>query len=382
MTQGRKLKNKLKSFTVATKPPDNHGNNDTNTACSQSVTSKLVRLRAEQARAEKNRQRLRDKATDDDAHFASPPLLLAPWESSVKQTPTLHNTVAGPPPPLSWTPKTKEVATQRRRRSESGDLPSLCSMCVRQIAYHIDTKYAAYPAYLTKQFLSLPISIKQKVLQNTCLTNRLLKLFGDTPYSDLCLENASISMSRLVQAFWKIRCAERKDNVKQLRDDWEEDTDSDDEGEPDTYTFDLEYQEEDECSYHLQYVLNVLAGNVDLSKRYILFTPLSMTLVSLNISFIRPFLPSTSIAYLISTTLPNLLSLSSAGCFTATEGPRALSIISRGLRRLRFWDIGYHEWIKADLFCEWSPESVINWRKDLKDLQVLHLHYSGRDHSV
>ncbi|KAF7725203.1 hypothetical protein EC973_000369 [Apophysomyces ossiformis] len=382
MTQGRKLKTKLKSLSISNKSTDRYGNEHTTTSGSASVTDRLAKLRAEQVRAEKNRQRLRSKSGHDDDRFACPPSLPTPYELNAKQSSIAHSSAAGPPPPLSWTFKTRNVSLSKRIRSESKDIPSLRSMCVHQISYEIENQYGIHADYSAKQFALLPVRIKERVLQCTRVTNRILKLFEEAPYTDLCLENASVSMSRLIQAFWKAELVKKQDTAGELKDDWEEDYDNHDEGEPDVYVFDLEIQEEDECSYHMQRILQVLIGNLDLSKRYTLFTPLSLTLTSLNISFIRPFLPSTAIAYLISTTLPALLSFSSAGCFTAAEGPQALSILSRGLRKLRFWDIGYHEWIKPGMFCEWSSESVINWRKDLKDLQTLHLHYSGQNHNA
>ncbi|ORZ09287.1 hypothetical protein BCR42DRAFT_424114 [Absidia repens] len=247
--------------------------------------------------------------------------------------------------------------------------------------------------------------------------------FQKTEYEELWLEASHLSLERLIQSFWKVNpitstttpaaaaaaaaatatAAVSVTNLDQLVDDWEdlleEDTttvqDHDDNDDPsfdDTLpTFILHMDEQEEIGKwsHIYQVMKFLRPDIDNSYRlpgtsssYALSSPfLGRTLVSLNLSFMTSPSKSDSslswvtFAYLMVATLPNLMWLYTAGCFDGgdvVQGTRVLSILSHGLRKLKFWDLCYYDWLQLDLLT-----SVVDWRRDLLELKTLCLSSSG-----
>ncbi|KAI9016351.1 hypothetical protein CLU79DRAFT_763373 [Phycomyces nitens] len=417
MPNGRKLKSKLKSY-AATAVINNHStetkrHNDEHSTIS--ITAKLAKMRFEQGRAEMNRQRRQDAqgTSAEPVVFHSPTEWAFSWETIPDKSTTApdsslgstHRPPAGPPPPPSWLPK--PAMSTPRRNDDTGfankeKITSLRVKCAHEIAKSLKAWHSTDPSSCAKYFAALPMTAKEIILQefsmlhrqgNNGLPDQLLHLFGGDAYSHLCLEGSSVSMNRLVQIFWSARPEYTHQPISSaqeetLADDWEDATEEelgdtcDDDRDIHSYLFDPEDQE-NENFYSIQDVLRVILGrSMKPNQSYRLFTPLSTQLVSLNISFVRPFLPSVALAHLLCATVPNLLSLSTAGTFCASEGPMTLRILSQGLQRLRYWDIGYHDWITADFLCGYTSKTVIHWAKDLRDLRVFVLQSIGQDSNV
>ncbi|OAD66734.1 hypothetical protein PHYBLDRAFT_80589 [Phycomyces blakesleeanus NRRL 1555(-)] len=335
-----------------------------------------------------------------------------------------HRAPAGPPPPPSWLPK-PIVATPRRKTEDISYITkrtftSLRVICAHEIAKSLKTWHSSAPGKCARYFSALPMTAKEIILQEFSALHRLgynglpdqfLYLFGGHDhYTHLCLEGSSVSLNKLIQVFWRARPEHARPKISSadedsLADDWEDAIEdkitdnynnSDNNGESGSndydhnhnnssihfYTYDPEDQE-NENFYSIQDILRVILGrSMKPNQPYRLFTPLSTQLVSLNLSFVRPVLPSVALAHLLCATLPNLLSLSTAGTFGPSEGPLTLRILSQGLQRLHYWDIGYHDWITADILCGYTSKTVIHWAKDLRDLRVLALQSAGPNNNV
>ncbi|KAI7863020.1 hypothetical protein BDF14DRAFT_1745729 [Spinellus fusiger] len=322
------------------------------------------------------------------------PLFL--WESTPRKpaVASSHRAPAGPPPPPSWLPKAKQGIVRRHPSTlpSQQDVFSLSYQCAYSIAESLETQFISNATLCTAQFSSLSTNAKEHILKafsilhqkgGNGLPDSLFYLFDGYAYKELCLEGASISMNILIRMFWQawqIESQGEKKIQEYLAEDWEETFRNEEKQEGlEGLIYDPEDPEEDTL-YFIHTVLRVLVGRkLNLSQCYLLSTPLSIQLTSLNLSFVRPFLPSTALAYLLSSTLPNLLVLSTAGTFSSVEGPQAIRILSRGLRKLCSWDIGHHEWIKADHLCGFTANTAIYWARDLQDLKVLKIQCLGKE---
>ncbi|KAI8388762.1 uncharacterized protein BYT42DRAFT_561138 [Radiomyces spectabilis] len=400
MPKRQNLKNKLKVYTVQ-KNESLRSSHDSDAQARtadnvDSVSTKLAKLRSEQARAAWNRQRQQRPIPSNMAEQSlnlGPSWLMPAISPSTVEASTSHRSAAGPPPPRSWiTRKSNQIRTIHRKVSNPTEgVPSLCWLCSVAIARRLAEDYRLHADRYDKAFASLSIRVKQSLLRalatSTGINDRLLKLFQDEEYDDLCLESSSISFSKLLRTYWRVKPLQAKPPPElAVKEDWEDEEEEEvnqeqswPEGEGYIFDPDDNKKEDTEMSYAMQQVLECAVPGIARGRPYLLSMPMASTLVSLNLSFIRPVLPSIDLAYLIVTTLPHLASLSTAACFTATEGPRALFILSHGLRRLEYWDIGYHEWMQLELLCGPDIGASINWKKDLLYLKVLGLQSSGRN---
>ncbi|KAI8093054.1 uncharacterized protein BX664DRAFT_99705 [Halteromyces radiatus] len=344
-------------------------------------------------------------------------------------TPPYTRPAAGPPPPPSWTAASRRthastnsttsissrIKQQRRLQLKHGSelsfsVQSLMSLCCCQLADTLSSSSSSYTSQLAQQFKCIPSHVKQILLyewsflgndgDRSLLTDNTLTMFQKTEYEELWLEGSCISLERLIQAFWKvdmIPMTTTSITTKQEEpvDDWEdlllddEKTGNERKGDSNDdipqFILDLNQQEETGQWLHLYQVMKVLRPeieNVIYTPRvsYTLSTPfLGRTLVSLNISFMHLTnkTPWITLAYLVATTVPNLLWLYSAGCFDMIQGPPAMMIFSRGLRKLKFWDLGYYDWLQPDLLT-----SVIDWGRDLRELNTLCLTNNNNNNEI
>lgn len=400
MPKGRDLRAQLRHSYFASTTKHKERGSEAN----ESVTERLAKLRAEQLRAERNRQRkLQTTTTTTTTTTAGDPVVaaapIALLSHGNDNSLTLSPQVAGPAPPPSWRNKLQHALypsivdrppTERTKKKDSSS--SLLNICTRQIAYQLGPWYRTQPEACKAQFAQLSPSVKQMILKSMSeqpdgdrMTDDLLELFKNDLYAELIFEGGLISFKKLLRTFWEAAKYQHQDDS--LHEDWEDlietTKEEDDDQWQQTYHYDPESH--DECSLHLRTVLRSLLAPSEAaslaSEHWLLYTPLSAKLISLNISFIRPLLPALSMAYLITSTLSDLSVLSMAGCLSPAGGPRALTVLSRGLRKLTYWDIGYHFWITADTICPCATtkEDIIDWKRDLQNLKTLCLVACGPD---
>lgn len=390
MPKKRDLKNKFRQFPSSSSSNNIKKESSAKASTEESnVTAKLNKLRVEQARAERNRGQ-RKEATDVGEN--------QPQWQELKQT----RRTAGPPPPRSWIVKEQELNErpihvrprnqtrpwQQQQSQKESTVQPLWQQCAFVLCKQVAAWYATDRRACMRQIARLPIKTKQMLLRafaessSVTLTNQLLTMFGEAgneEYSELCLEGASISMECLVKTFWNVRTYQT--TTESISEDWEEAAEEIEHafgGQEAEYIHDPE--QHNECTWHLRLLLHMArhSASIDLSKHLVLYTPLSAKLTTLNLSFIQPPVPAVGLAYLITQTLPDLQILSVAGTFPGKQGQQALSVLSRGLRKLTVWDIGYHAWLEANMLCDdTSPSPLIHWNRDLLNLQILVLQCCG-----
>ncbi|KAI9308168.1 hypothetical protein BJ944DRAFT_260766 [Cunninghamella echinulata] len=464
MTQARKLKSKLRSYSATGLNNDKQNSTSqkkSNTDTVSSVTDKISRLRLEQSRAEANRRRQQQQQQQSPSSSSSSsssslphvirsePIItsghIPPWNvienrQEVEATADIliasRRFLAGPSPPRSWIrsrirheltninnnniPK-DTLLQQRKQRLKLyySQFSSLVELCAKQLYYLYDHHATAY---YKKQFKSLPIHTKQMILYEWSflggLTTAQLDLFSKTEYEELWLEASKITIEQLIKTFWQAieinstasplfpssslkNSSYVTDNEEDdIVDDWEQLADSDESNHDSvdipSFHIHLDRPDTSDQYLHLNQIMQLLRPdlhiylsthynprhekkNKKISPTHSISSPLlGQTLVSLNISFIElsattktagssSTLSWVSFAHLITTTLPNLLWFYSAGCFDEIHGPKAVSVLSHGLRKLRFWDLGYHPW----LLNMNSLTSLIDWHHDLKELKTL-----------
>ncbi|KAI7855521.1 hypothetical protein BDC45DRAFT_505264 [Circinella umbellata] len=270
--------------------------------------------------------------------------------------------VAGPAPPPSWTRQAIVRKAPAAQRLEP-PINSLCSQCA-QLATDIVVQN---PRLIS----TLSIATKQHVLNRLGLrlTDRLLSYFQtDEHYSQLNLHSAPISFTWFVRCFWKIEPFLLSNNNKNdqdddwVADDWEEEEEEEKDDEEEYY---VRHIYDPSLDWALEPVIHLFNQPVD--QEHILMTPLSVKLISLDLSFIP--LPGYAISLIIAT-LPHLSDLSMAGCFTKDPG---LVILARQMKQLKSLNIGYHGWL--DL----STIEPIDWKRDLLKLQWLNVSMCGQD---
>ncbi|CAO3600080.1 unnamed protein product [Absidia cylindrospora] len=317
---------------------------------------------------------------------------------------------------------------------QHGMVSSLVRICCQRLAeLHANADTLDSSSRWIYQMKLLPGHIKQRILyewsfiggeEDTIMASTINDLrpseamvtdtnmdlfFQKTEYEELWLEASHLSLERLIQGFWKVTPITTTTtttapvvsatNFDQLVDDWEDlledDTttihDHDDNDDPSLPTFILHMDQQEEIGKwsHIYRVMKFLRSDIDNSCRvpgtpssYALSSPfLGRTLVSLNLSFMTLSSKSDSpfswvtFAYLMVSTLPHLMWLYTAGCFDGgdvVQGTRVLSILSHGLRKLKFWDLCYYDWLQLDLLT-----SVVDWRRDLLELKTLCLSSSS-----
>ncbi|KAI9249243.1 hypothetical protein BDA99DRAFT_542331 [Phascolomyces articulosus] len=374
MPKGRDLKNKLKHYSNNNPQQlqqQQQQQQQTRSNSTASVTERLAKLRVEQLRAEKNRQQRQEKNNSNESLTEG--TLSSLSSRTIATTTTFSPRVAGPAAPPSWT---RRAVVRRAPPAQRPEQPvdSLCSQCAQ-----LATDYVLdHP----KSISSLSITTKQQVLNRLGLrlTDRLLTYFcrgDDEHYSQLNFHSAPISFSTLVRCFWKVdpssspsHLLTKEDNNNGndddddwIADDWEEQEEKEwDEQQQDYY---IRYTYDPSLDWVLEPVLHLLKQPVD--QEHVLMTPLSMKLISLDLSFIS--LPGYA-ASLIALTLPHLSNLSVAGCFTQDPG---LAMIARHMKQLQHWDIGYHGWLDLTVI------QPIDWQRDLLHLQWLGVAMCGQD---
>ncbi|CAO3697538.1 unnamed protein product [Rhizopus microsporus] len=409
MTKGRQWKAKLKSYENSSFNKDTYRPSSTSTA--EFVTDKIRRLRIEQQRAEQNRQR---RSRNNPQSDSTPVSGVVIYQSETGQQGNNNNNnnarlplTAGPPPPPSWRTNAREVQREqmesvknvkenRKKVVAVGD-SSLLNQCACQAARCMTTKRNGWNELIPY----LPVAVKQVLLQHISSIDGLDSILFDSfisfDYTDLCLEDARISFAKLCKAYWRVE-EYRQRVVEEVEEWWEYDIEEEgvEEENVDHYVYSPPDANVDDCtsedldtkderSSYLETVITdllisqhhikvTMAHSLLNTKSFSLFTPLSCKLTSLNISFAVNW-PNISLAHLLVSTLPRLQQLRTAACFNATEGPRAITIISQGLRKLKVWDIGFHNWIRLESLC--GSTCLVNWKRDLQELELLclqHLH--------
>ncbi|SAM05944.1 hypothetical protein [Absidia glauca] len=374
MARGRQLKTQLRQYSSTSHT------NDPPPASSppSSVTDKLTKLRIEQSRAVANRrQRQQVPQQSIVLDHGLPPWTtatstLSDNSSSSNNIPT-YRRAAGPPPPPSWTrPRPAPAPSPRYHRPiPATTFPTLVQLCCRQLT--------TLQASLIRPIQHLPVHVKQCLLLEwssyspSLVTDATMPLFEKTAYEELWLEASQVSLQRLIRAFWKVETPtvddddddddSDNDNDDTVVDDWEDLHDNDDDDDDGVPRCVLSTQEEQWSDLY-----TTLAPS--LSTRIILSSPwLGQSLVSLNVSWTPPsYWPK--LAYLMVSTLPHLMWLYSAGCLDRTQGPQVVSLLSHGMRKLKFWDLGFYD--------DWLDVSLIDWQRDLLELKTLCVSSSKR----
>ncbi|KAI9322491.1 hypothetical protein BX666DRAFT_2058475 [Dichotomocladium elegans] len=327
MAKGRHLKHKLKRYNVT---------QSSSSAAPQkeavvSVSDRIAQLRIEQRRSEQNRRaRAMEEGPQQQQPMAAPHLL--------RDTAPLHRQthVAGPPPPPSWRVQ-----------------QSLRTLCSARAADAI----ALHPALASR----LSIQTKQLVLPQLGphLTDRVLRYFIDDVYSELSIAQAKVSYAAFLRGFWKTIPLKPEPT---LAENWWEDDEDHDEL-LDGYV----HQNDPRLDSVLEILNQRQASGAEGDGGELLTTPLSTKLLGLDIAFLPQF--PASFGYLIAFTLPHLTRLVMPGS-TATAD--VLLVLSRELKMLEYWDIGFHAWITPLLVCR-----DIRWDKDLRRLRTLCLAKTG-----
>ncbi|KAI8886627.1 hypothetical protein K501DRAFT_283683 [Backusella circina FSU 941] len=336
MPKGRNLKAKLKKNYQKSSPTPNA---ETRPTTVESVSDKINRLRIEHLRAS-------DKPLRQQ--------VLVTKHKPISRTP-------GPPPPPSWL--VSNVATSNKihykTRYDDNVTDTLSKQCAAQVAKSLPSYLSAIP--------DLPVRTRQLILRYARdLDDTCFSAFVAFDYGDLQLIDSGVTFNRFLKWLWRVDPIQEQE----LFDDWEDQLD-DDNGMV-KYKYDPFMEDDsrenvdtkDERTFHIQHIITVIQGRTT-NKPFMLYTPLSMKLVSLNISFPKKTFPNITLAHLLINTLPNLRQLGTASVFTnVMDGPRAISLIANGLVKLEEWDIGYHEWLTGDLIFG----KLVHWNTDLRRL--------------
>ncbi|KAI9496824.1 hypothetical protein BDB00DRAFT_869054 [Zychaea mexicana] len=408
MPKGRDLKSKLKHYSHNS-PQQQHTHNrrtgdssSTTSTDTSLVTERLAQLRIEQLRAEKNRQQrllqqqqqqgilgqvlLGQNDQDEAITSCIPSSTTTPSRSTSSLSGSSHYyspRVAGPAPPPSWTrravvrrpPAANRPFSETTTTSAAAASSSSSSSLREQCAYLATDIVLQQPSVVS----TLSMATKQLVLNRLGLrlTDAILPYFRDEHYSQLFLHSAPISFSAFVRCFWRIEPLSPAEAIQghdddamgeakeDLAEDWEEQEERRDNLDGDVGDV-VRYTYDPSLDWALEPIIQLLKQPVD--QDHILTTPLSMKLITLDVSFIP--LPACA-AHLIAATLPQLTNLSVAGCF-ATD-PGLANVLARRMKQLRRWDIGYHGWL--DL----TSIGTIDWKRDLLHLQWLGVAMCGRD---
>ncbi|CAM0138116.1 hypothetical protein VKS41_001347 [Umbelopsis sp. WA50703] len=358
-----------------------------------SVRAQLEQLRLEHARSRRNayRNQHRNTQTQDIHPFLNYESGAPVADIRTRSRPGSYRRIPGPAPPRSWTTPNRakvaavheqQIISERisKRQQATAALRSLCETCAYNLGYQ--TLFNEdYTRQIQKVVKNLPIHLKEEVLYAISeiggMNDRLLSYFALTEVSELCLANCTLSPELFYREFWKVE-TRRPKAVKEVKDTWE-DIDYDESEDIELLSLPLEQFEERQF-VNLYLIARSINPSVDLSKRWIITTKLTQ-LTTLDISFFRPHLPALATSELIVTTLPHLISLSTAGTFQRDHGSAALSVLSKGLRKLQFWDIGYHDWITPEVICGNPSVVLINWDRDLQNLDFLSLENIGPGNS-
>lgn len=375
----------------------NHSSRDntSDVAGEMSVTAQLQQLRIENARSRRNFQgsevqrqtQLQDIHPFYNFESGTPLPEIRPQNASQGT----NRRVPGPQAPRSWIAAMRAKSTavhekqsiteriQKRSKARIG-VRSLREICTYTVAYQViySEKHAGN---LSRALPSTPIHLKEFLLRAIAelggVNDRILKTMGVLDLTELCLENCTLSLDLFYRTFWKLE-TKYTPRRKESKDTWEDLDDDDDELEGNTAVTSISDKYDDGRFASLFRVARLINPVVDLSKQCIITTKLTQ-LTSLDISFFRPHLPGLATSELIVTTLPHLRSLSMAGMLQKEDGYGALSVLSKGLRMLQFWDIGYHDWITPEVICGYASTLVINWDKDLQNLDYLSLEHISTD---
>jgi hypothetical protein len=368
--------------------------NPSDVAGEMSVTAQLQQLRIENARSRRNlhggdmqrQTQLQDIHPFYNFESGNPLPEIRPQNTSQGT----NRRVPGPQAPRSWIAAMRAKSTavhekqniteriQKRSKVRIG-VRSLREICTYTVAYQVIYS-EDHAAHLSRALPSTPIHLKEFLLRAIAelggVNDRILKMMGVLDLTDLCLENCTLSLDLFYRTFWKLE-TKYIPRRKESKDTWEE-LDDDDELEGNTTVTSISDKYDDGRFASLFRVARLINPVVDLSKQCIITTKLTQ-LTSLDISFFRPHLPGLATSELIVTTLPHLTSLSMAGMLQKEDGYGALSVLSKGLRMLQFWDIGYHDWITPEVICGYASTLVINWDKDLQNLDYLSLEHISTD---
>ncbi|CDH52429.1 predicted protein [Lichtheimia corymbifera JMRC:FSU:9682] len=324
-------------------------------------------MRAEHLRAIQNRNGQGKHSQVTSVPPLPPSMLteLPPPPSSSSSLSGSSSRVAGPRPPPSWTMSHSQMAAYHARTPPprpsyiqlcNARSSSLRTLCARLTVDRI--------VHCPRQVSRLSVRSKQWVLSEfgDRLTDALLRHFAGDLYGELCLREAKVSFAMLIKTFWKT-VPLHQDQPHELAEDWEDTLDDSWEGEQEEEQHHyITYQHHND--YRLAPILDILGDH-----HPVLMTPLSAKLVMLDVSFMPQLDPS--FFYLVAFTLPNLTRLIMAGS-TATQ--EVVLLLSRELKFLVYWDIGYHTWLTSDVICR-----GIQWERDLKRLKTLCIVAAGAD---
>ncbi len=302
--------------------------------------------------------------------------------------------IPGPPPPESWTLVDSRGGTnemgrrERQRRAQDGPrggVELLVDIAARVVARNVESFYAQRQSDDLYDFATIPFRTKQMILRyapsERPISDKILPMFVDDGYVDLCFECATISFVKFVRTFWKVM----RRRPHHIAESWEdlteiENNSNDDENDEAAAVNDMgllalssgqPIDEEDEMvNAFPPYLISIFSlPSTATMLTHIISSPLASTLHHLNISFTT--FPAIPFAHLLIITLPRLTSLGLAGCFTRYDGPHALSLLSRGLSLLEKIDLGHCEWVSAEVLC--GHNAFVNWERDWRALKELRL---------
>lgn len=357
MAKGRQLKNKLRHYNVSRAPPSSPQQQEQQPV---SVTDRLLQMRAEHLRALQNRNG-QGKQSQVTSVPPLPPSMLTELSPSPSPSSGSSSRVAGPRPPPSWTMSSSQMTGYHARtpppRPSYVQLCNARSSCLRTLCARLTVDRIVH---CPRQVSRLSVRSKQWVLSEfgDRLTDALLRQFAGDLYGELCLRESKVSFAMLIKTFWKTVPLDQEDQ-HELAEDWEETLDDWEQQEYEQYHTYVHHND-----YRLAPILDILGDH-----HPALMTPLSAKLVMLDVSFMPQLDPS--FFYLVAFTLPNLTRLIMAGS-TATQ--EVVLLLSRELKSLVYWDIGYHTWLTSHVISR-----GIQWERDLKRLKTLSIVAAGPD---
>jgi hypothetical protein len=348
MPKGRNLKAQLKK-NYQKSPPTPAAESHSSTV--ESVSDKITRLRIQHLRASEKPLR----------------------QQVLVNKPKTSSRIPGPPPPPSWllnnvTPCNKNYDMSSTYKDSITD--TLSKQCAALVAKSLPTHLSVIP--------DLPVRTRQLILQYARnMDDACLSAFVAFDYGEIQLMDSAVTFQQLLKWFWKVDPIQEQE----LLDDWEDQADDEQDNGMVKYIYDpcMESDNDtkenpdtkDERTFHIQQIIMMIQGSRHhnkLNTSFMLYTPLSLKLVSLTLSFPKKSFPNITLAHLLVNTLPNLRQLGTASVFNnVMDGPRAISLIANGLVKLEEWDIGHHAWLTMDLM----SGTLIHWNTNLRRLKRL-----------
>jgi hypothetical protein len=341
MPKGRNLKAQLKKNYQKVSPAPAA---ESHSSTVESVSDKIIRLRIQHLRASEKPLR----------------------QQVLVNKPKTSSRIPGPPPPPSWLVNNVTPCNKNHDRRYNDVTDTLSKQCAALVAKSLPAHLSVIP--------DLPVRTRQLILQYARnMDDACLSAFVAFDYGEIQLVDSVVAFQQLLKWFWRVDPIQEQE----LLDDWEDQADDDNgmvkyiydpcmESDNDKENADIK----DERTFHIQQIIMMIQGSSHhkLNTSFMLYTPLSLKLVSLTLSFPKRTFPNITLAHLLVNTLPNLRQLGTASVFNnVMDGPRAISLIANGLVKLEEWDIGYHTWLTMDLI----SGTLIHWNTNLRRLKRL-----------